>query len=60
LEESFGYKKDDKRNLLYDPGTDGTSYGMHYEKFVPILVKAIQDQDAIIQSLTARITALES
>jgi hypothetical protein len=51
LEESFGYKKDDKRNLLYDPGTDGTSYGMHYEKFVPILVKAIQELSAEVEKL---------
>jgi len=53
LEETFGYKKDDKTNLLYDPGTDGTSYGVRYDKFVPVLVKAIQE-------LSAKVTALEA
>ena len=51
LEESFGYKKDDKQNLLYDPGVNGTSYGVNYDKFIPILVKAIQDLSAEVEKL---------
>jgi hypothetical protein len=38
---------------------DGKQYGMQYEKLIPILTKAIQEQQAIIESLTTRITALE-
>jgi hypothetical protein len=60
LEEAAGYKVADKKNLTVSVNADGKQLGLRYEKFVPILVKAIQDQDAIIQSLTARITALES
>jgi len=60
LEEAAGYKLSDKKNLTVSLSEDGKQYGLKYEKFIPILVKAIQDQDAIIQSLTARITALES
>ena len=60
LEEAAGYKAEDKKNLTVSTSDDGKQYGLKYEKFVPILVKAIQDQDAIIQSLTARIAALES
>jgi len=60
LEEAAGYKIADKKNLTVALSGDGKQYSLRYEKFVPILVKAIQDQDAIIQSLTARITALES
>ncbi len=60
LEEAAGYKIADKKNLTVSLTEDGKQYGLKYEKFVPILVKAIQDQDAIIQSLTARIAALES
>ena len=60
LEEAAGYKLSEKKNLTVSLSADEKQYGLKYEKFIPILVKAIQDQDAIIQSLTARITALES
>jgi hypothetical protein len=60
LEEAAGYKIADKKNLTVSLTEDGKQYGLRYEKFIPILVKAIQDQDVIIQSLTARIAALES
>jgi hypothetical protein len=60
LEEAAGYKMLDKKNLTVHASEDGKQMALKYEKFVPILVKAIKDQDAIITSLTARITALES
>ena len=60
LEEAAGYKIAEKKNLTVSLSGDGKQYGLQYEKFIPILVKAIKDQDAIIQSLTARIAALES
>jgi hypothetical protein len=60
LEEAAGYKIAEKKNLTVSLSGDGKQYGLQYEKFVPILVKAIQDQDAIITSLTARVAALES
>ena len=60
LEEAAGYKASDKKNLTVSLSGDGKQYGLQYEKFIPILVKAIKDQDAIITSLTARVAALES
>ena len=60
LEEAAGYKIADKKNLTVSLSGDGKQYGLRYEKFIPILVKAIKDQDAIITALTARIEALES
>jgi len=60
LEEAAGYKIAEKKNLTVSLSGDGKQYGLQYEKFIPILVKAIQDQDAIITALTARIAALES
>ena len=60
LEEAAGYTASAKKNLTVSVSEDGKQMGLQYSKFVPILVKAIQDQDAIIQSLTARIAALES
>ena len=37
-----------------------TTKAVKYSVFVPMLIKAIQEQQAIITALTARITALES
>jgi hypothetical protein len=60
LEEAAGYKIADKKNLTVSLSGDGKQYGLRYEKFIPILVKAIQEQSALITALTDRITALES
>ena len=44
-------------------GDDGeeieTTWGVDYSKLVPLLIKAHQEQQALITQLTARITALE-
>ena len=41
-------------------GGDGIEYkNINHETLIPTLVKAIQEQQALIQTLTARITALE-
>jgi len=59
LEKAAGYKIADKTNLTTSLTGDGKQYGIQYSKFVPILVKAIQEQQTLIESLTARITTLE-
>jgi hypothetical protein len=59
LEIAAGYNKDNKTNLVSSHTDDGKQMGLQYSKFVPILVKAIQEQQALIESLTARIETLE-
>ena len=59
LEKAAGHKIADQTNLLTTLSGDGKQYGMQYEKFVPILVKAIQEQNSLIESLTARVKTLE-
>ena len=59
LEIAAGYNKDNKTNLTTTISDDGNQYGIQYSKFVPILVKAIQEQNALIEALTTRITTLE-
>jgi len=59
LEIAAGYNKSSKTNLVSSHTDDGKQIGLQYSKFVPILVKAIQEQNALIESLTARITTLE-
>jgi len=59
LEEAAGYTISDKTNLVSSLTEDGKQYGLQYENFIPILVKAIQEQQTLIESLTDRIAALE-
>jgi hypothetical protein len=47
--------RDEDGNLL-----ETTTKGVKYSVFVPMLIKAIQEQQATITALTARITALET
>jgi trimeric autotransporter adhesin len=59
LEIAAGYNKDNKTNLVSSHTDDGKQMGLQYSKFVPILVKAIQEQQTLIESLTARLEAVE-
>ena len=61
VEKKHGYagKKDDfliaNQNYSEDP-----SYGMKYERLVPVLVNAIKEQQEQIETLKAKVAALES
>jgi hypothetical protein len=46
--------------LVDVPEDSSEMMGIEYQAFIPVLVKAIQEQQALITQLTARITALES
>ena len=59
LEQAAGYNKSNKTNLVSSHTGDGKQMGLQYSKFVPILVKAIQEQNELIEALTARIVTLE-
>ena len=59
LEIAAGYNKNNNTNLTTTLTEDGKQYGIQYSKFVPILVKALQEADAKIEALTTRITTLE-
>jgi len=59
LEIAAGYKIAEKTNLVTSLTPDGKQYGMQYSKFVPILVKAIQELSAKNDALEARIATLE-
>jgi len=41
-------------------GNDDGQYMLDYGKFVPVLIKAIQEQQNMIEALTARVATLES
>jgi len=58
LEISAGYKIADKTNLTTSITEDGTQMGLQYSKFVPILVKAVQELSAEVDALKAKLSAL--
>ena len=51
LEEAAGYKMSDKKNLTVSLSSDGKQYALRYEKFIPMLVKAIQELSAEVEKL---------
>ena len=55
LEKSAGYKIADKTNLTTSITGDGKQYGIQYSKFVPILVKAVQELSAKVEELEAKL-----
>jgi hypothetical protein len=59
LEIAAGYNKDNKTNLTIQVSPDGKQYGLRYEKFIPILVKAIQEQQEQIETLKTEVRELK-
>jgi trimeric autotransporter adhesin len=59
LEEAAGYTTAAKKNLTVSTSEDGKQMGIQYSKFVPILVKALQELSAKNDALEARIATLE-
>jgi len=59
LEKAAGYTIADKTNLTTSITEDGKQYGIQYSKFVPILVKAVQELSAKNDALEARLKKLE-
>ena len=55
LEKAAGYKIADKTNLTTSITGDGKQYGIQYSKFVPILVKAVQELSAKVEELEAKL-----
>jgi hypothetical protein len=51
LEEQYGYKQSDKTNLTFSLSEDEQMYGIKYGKFVPMLVKAVQELSAEVEEL---------
>ena len=60
LEKAAGYNKSNKTNLTVSLSADGEQYGIKYSKFVPILVKALQELSEKNDALEARLAALEA
>ena len=55
IEAEFGHKIDDETNLTTYASEDKDSYGLTYAKFVPMLVKAVQELSAEVEELKIRV-----
>ena len=60
VEKSYGYDVATKTNLVVDRNVEQDHFGITYEKMIPILTKAIQEQQTIIDDLKSRIETLEN
>ena len=56
--DGFASKKDDM--LVVNLNEDETSYGLKYERLVPVLVNAIKELSAKVETLETKVAALES
>ena len=60
LECVDGYDQDPEDEDKQSPRSDKTHLGMTYVQLIPVLTKAIQEQQSIIEDLKSRIETLES
>jgi len=54
LEKAAGYTLSDKTKLVTSLTENGKQYGLQYSKFVPILVKAVQELSTEVEALKAQ------
>ena len=59
IEESYDYKIANKTNLTTSLSEDGKQYSTKYNKFVPMLVKAVQELSAEVTTLKDEINTLK-
>ena len=55
LEKTINHNLSDKTNLTTSLSHDGKQYALQYEKFVPILVKAVQELSAKVEELESKL-----
>ena len=59
LEAEYNYKMGAKTNLTTHVSEDGKQYGLTYSKFVPSLVKAVQELSAEVEELKTKLKNME-
>ena len=59
IEAEFGHQIKDETNLTTHMSEDESSYGLTYAKFVPMLVKAVQELSMQVDELKSELLALK-
>ena len=54
LEENYGFSRGKKSNLISSISEDGKMYGLKYNKFVPMLVNAVQELSEKVKELESK------
>ena len=60
VEKANGYGSSNDNSLVINLTEDGMSYGMKYERLVPVLVNAIKELSAKNDALAAEVEQLKS
>jgi hypothetical protein len=60
IEQAHGYGSDNDHSLIVDLTADGVTYGLKYERLVPVLISAVKELSAKNDALEVRIEALEN
>ena len=55
LEKDYGFSNEEKSNLISNLSEDGKMYGLKYNKFVPMLVNAVQELSAEVEELKSKL-----
>ena len=55
LEKDYGFSNEEKSNLISSISSDGKMYGLKYNKFVPMLVNAVQELSAEVEALKSKL-----
>jgi len=60
IEQSYGFDKEDKTALVTTLSGDGKAYSLQYERFVPMLIKSVQELSTQVESLKEEIEELKN
>jgi hypothetical protein len=53
--KNYGFSSEEKSNLISNLSEDGKMYGLKYNKFVPMLVNAVQELSAEVEELKSKL-----
>jgi hypothetical protein len=59
IEAEFGHKIEDETNLTTHMSEDESKYGLTYAKFIPMLVKSVQELSTQVDELKSELLALK-
>jgi hypothetical protein len=60
IEQSYGFDKKDLTALVTTLSGDGKAYSLQYERFVPMLIKSVQELSSQVENLKEEIEELKN
>ena len=59
VSDSWYFDKEEKTNLVTNLSNDGKQYSLQYERFVPMLIKSVQELSEQVETLKDEIEELK-